>query len=300
MNDDRALVAATLRGEVEAFGQLVRKYQRPLVGVACQLLRSREDAEDVAQEALLTAYQRLAQLQDGSKFRAWLFVILRNKCLDFLRARQPEALSLAECAELPTPTGAATAQEVLAVLHALPFSDRELLTARYLYELDYREIADMLGISVQTAYVRCNRARERLRDVLQHTDDGTTRRTLRRATGVLAFGLPGVDFVPRILRQVQPVASATPPPAAVTNPRVNSPGVPAWLPAAGGKMLIGLTTLLLLACVHFAPQCRQPTARHWRRSLATPRRRSDRAPLHPLPITEITAVRRTPANSPRR
>ena len=157
------LVEATLRGEMEAFAQLVRAYQSSLVASACHLLRCADDAEDLAQETLLTAYQRLRELHDPDRFRPWLFSILRRKCLDHLRAPHAHELSLETCAEIPATPAIFADDELRELLNRLPLADREVLAARYLSELEYEEIASALGCSVNTAYVRCKRARERLR-----------------------------------------------------------------------------------------------------------------------------------------
>ncbi len=101
--DDRQLVEATLRGELEAFGELARAYQTALVASACHLLRCADDAEDLAQETLLTAYTRLRELRDPGKFRPWLFTILRRKCLNHLHAHHAQELPFDSCLDIPAP-----------------------------------------------------------------------------------------------------------------------------------------------------------------------------------------------------
>lgn len=163
--DDQTLIEATLAGNVEAFGTLVRQYQHVLVASARHLTRNAEDAEDLAQEALVDAYRNLHTLKDRTKFRAWLFGILRHKCLSALRSRAPDAVSLAEVEDaLPAPPADAGA-DLAELLDGLPFAYREILAARYVQELSYEEIADALGTSVNNVRVRCCRARERLREL---------------------------------------------------------------------------------------------------------------------------------------
>lgn len=161
--EDNTLIEATLSGDVEAFGTLVRRYQHVLVATARHLARTTDDAEDLAQEALVDAYRNLRQLHDRGKFRAWLFGILRHKCLTYLQQRRPENIPLDDCEDtLPAPVpddGAGLAE----LLDGLPLAYREILAARYLQELSYEEIAEALGTSVANVRVRCCRARERLR-----------------------------------------------------------------------------------------------------------------------------------------
>lgn len=163
--DDVTLIEAVLSGNAEAYGELVRKYQHSLVASARHLTRSMDDAEDLAQDAFVDAYRNLRQLHDRSKFRAWLFGILRHKCLSYLQRRRPEERSLDDYAEslaAPTPSEGAGLTELL---DSLPLAYREILAARYVQELSYEEIAEALGTNVNAVRVRCCRAKERLREL---------------------------------------------------------------------------------------------------------------------------------------
>ncbi len=145
-------------------------------------------------------------------------------------------------------------EELPEILHRLPLPDREVLAARFLFELEYPEIARALGCSVRAARMRCQRARERLRSVMLRGDEEETRGLLRRATSMLAAGLLGEDFVQRVLREVKPLPSPTPPATGLPRPSLlHFPAMPCWLPSVGYKVLAGLTAFTLLACVHFAP-----------------------------------------------
>ena len=227
---DRQLVEATLRGELEAFGELARAYQTTLVASACHLLRSADDAEDLAQEALLTAYTHLRELRDSGKFRPWLFNILRRKCLNHLRSHHAQELPLESCMDIPAPPTAFADDMLFELLNNLPLADREVLAARYLAELEYDEVATVLGCSVPTAYMRCKRARERLRTMMQRAEEEETRRTLQRAMGVMTAGLLDDDFVQRVLQQVKPMPTAMAQPGIPAKPPLwHLPAAPAWL-----------------------------------------------------------------------
>ncbi len=163
--DDTALIEATLTGDAEAFGTLVRQYQHVLVAAARHLTRNAEDAEDLAQDALVDAYRHLRTLKDRTKFRAWLFGILRHKCLTYLQRRSPESLSLDVMADTLTAPAVDEGVDLAELLDGLPLAYREILAARYIQELSYDEIAQTLGTSVDNVRVRCCRARERLREL---------------------------------------------------------------------------------------------------------------------------------------
>lgn len=163
--DDAALIEATLRGDVEAFGTLVARYQHSLVAAARHLTRNAEDAEDLAQEALVEAYRHLRTLKDRAKFRGWVFGILRHKCLTALKRRRPDAVPLDDVGDLPALPDLDVAGDLAELLDSLPLAYRDILAARYVQELSYEEIADALGTSVNVVRVRCCRARERLREL---------------------------------------------------------------------------------------------------------------------------------------
>ncbi len=82
-HDDAELVRQTLAGDGDAFGELVKRYQGLVCGLAYHLVGNRADAEDLAQDAFLSTYKNLNQLKDPSKFGAWLRQIAANFCRAF-------------------------------------------------------------------------------------------------------------------------------------------------------------------------------------------------------------------------
>ena len=88
--DESVLVDAARNGDVGAFEQLVRRYDRNVFRIAQHITQNREDAEDVVQDAFLKAFQNLGQFQGQSKFYTWLVRIAVNEALMRLRRRRPE------------------------------------------------------------------------------------------------------------------------------------------------------------------------------------------------------------------
>lgn len=94
-NDDLALVHATNNGDMAAFEELVRRYDRKLLRIALNITRNREDAEEVVQETFLRAYRHLNQFQGTAKFSTWLTRIALNQSLARLRKQHgAKAISL--------------------------------------------------------------------------------------------------------------------------------------------------------------------------------------------------------------
>ena len=90
VSDELALVQSAKAGDVRAFEELVKRYDRNVFRIAQHITQNREDAEDVVQDAFLKAYSNLAQFQGQSKFYTWLVRIAVNEALMKLRKRRPE------------------------------------------------------------------------------------------------------------------------------------------------------------------------------------------------------------------
>lgn len=169
---DRALVERVRQGDVAAFGEIVRRYQRRAWAVAWRLLRNREDAEDLVQDAFLTVLDKLDRYDAGRPFAPWFFKVLVNRGLSLReRARIREAAPLPE--ELVGTGGTdrrAERSEVRArVDRALAgLSDRQRMVVQ-LYELDgysSPEIAEMLNVAEGTVRWTLHEARKNLREAL--------------------------------------------------------------------------------------------------------------------------------------
>lgn len=242
--DDCRLVELTIGGGAGAFEQLVRKYHGPLIASAYHLVGNMEDAQDLAQETLIEAYKRLPSLRESAKLRSWLFAILRNKCIRFVH-RRPNEVPLERCeAELATPASYSDG-DILEIISRLPLSDREVLSARYLQELGFEELAELLDTSVNAVQMRCSRARQRLRQLLLQADEEETRTLMRRTMGAIMAGGISDTFVHRVLTEVTPMihvpTAGHVPASPLTTPLHALPHFAGWYITAG------VTTLLMVA-----------------------------------------------------
>jgi len=119
--EDDFLIARTLDGEREAFGELIKKYQGVIFGLAFHFVKNYADAEDLAQEAFLKAYQKLEQLKAQEKFSSWLRQITANLCRNFMQ-RKNDLLDHAEFVDA-TPQGQQVGQ-LADVIDATPTPDK--------------------------------------------------------------------------------------------------------------------------------------------------------------------------------
>lgn len=166
---DNAAIERCLQGDQDAYESVVLRYQRSLFNVAFRMLGSYEDARDATQTAFVKAYEHLDSFDRGQRFCNWMYRILRNECLNIIRARRPETevspdLSAARGAD-PVETSERERAIKLA-LKSLSVDYREVLVLRHFTELSYDEIAATLGISATTVKSRLYTARQHLSDLL--------------------------------------------------------------------------------------------------------------------------------------
>jgi RNA polymerase sigma-70 factor (ECF subfamily) len=164
---DARLVGRVRRGDLDAYGAVIRRHQGRLHAAACHLLGDDEAARDAVQETFIEAYRHLDQLRDPAHLGSWLYGILRHRAFAWLARRRPTVSWDEEGAEeWYCADGPEERIDLPSLLSRLPAEDRDVLAARYLLELSYDEIAAYLKISNQAARVRVCRAKNRLRAVL--------------------------------------------------------------------------------------------------------------------------------------
>lgn len=178
------LLAKAQGGNLFAFEEIVRRYQRRVYGTAFRIVRRHDVADDVAQEAFVRAYQALATFDLGRPFGPWICRIAANLSINHLRSPEAREDPLPEThAQTASPGGPldtllhGEAQRVLEeALGGLPSEQRAVFVLRVFEELSYKEIADALGIQMGTVMSRLARARERLREALGPYLAGSARR----------------------------------------------------------------------------------------------------------------------------
>ena len=184
ITEELALVQAAKGGDLEAFSELVRRYDRNIFRIAQHITHNEEDAQDVVQDAFLKAYQNLGQFQGNSKFYTWLVRIAVNEALMRLRKRRTDrTVSLDEDVETeegtmprevadwsPNPEqiyGQSELGEILRkTIQGLPHGFRTVFVLRDIEGLSTEETAEMLGLSIPAVKSRLLRARLQLRERL--------------------------------------------------------------------------------------------------------------------------------------
>lgn len=173
--DDEALVQAFRAGDRRAFEQLVRRHQKPVWAVVWRFARDRDDADDLAQRAFITALERIDDLK--GRFRPWLLRIAANLAKNHLR---DNAKFVREEVEPDAPRSdlderlddARRRARMRQAIETLSERQREVVLLRIDGQLSFAEVGEAIGITENNAKVHFHHAMKRLKERLGGSDEG--------------------------------------------------------------------------------------------------------------------------------
>ncbi len=176
MEEDYKLIQSVIRGDRAAFQRLVERYQNFVFTIALKVLKSREEAEETAQDVFVKVYKTLATFEQKSKFSTWLYTITYRTALDRARRKNQQTQSLDEEASFLQieDTGWSTSpatglqkedlqQQLQLAIDQLQPEDATLITLFYLKENTVPEIAKITGLTVTNIKTKLHRLREALK-----------------------------------------------------------------------------------------------------------------------------------------
>jgi len=176
---DIALIEQTLAGNQQAYADLVKRHQRFVFTLAMRFVKTREDAEEVAQDSFIKAYRSLSAFQGNSKFSTWLYRIVYTTAMTFLRKRRLDTDSIDDEETYIQIESKASGYDVnnvenksrsfylnQAIEQLLP-DDAAIITMFYQGEQSLDEIGNALGMEANTVKVKLFRARQRLKEKLE-------------------------------------------------------------------------------------------------------------------------------------
>ncbi|MGI6413130.1 MAG: RNA polymerase sigma factor [Syntrophomonadaceae bacterium] len=186
MVSEEQLVRRSLRGDIQAFEQLVLAYQSKIYSLAYRYMGNEEDAYDMAQECFIKAYRSLGSFKGNSSFKTWLYRVASNVCLDELRRKKRRIVPISIDEPLATREGSEVekefedhsasvdilyeqkefAEQIQVVLNEMKPEHKTVVVLRDIMEMTYEEIASVLNCSVGTVKSRLSRARSVLRKKL--------------------------------------------------------------------------------------------------------------------------------------
>ena len=180
INLDELTLASAKRGDMRACEMIYRKFQRPALSVAFRVCNNRELAQDVTQEAFITAFKRIRQYRGDSPFWGWLRRVVVNHAISALR-KLPRH-DAAELQEYMAPrdgdqTGMGNCMDLEQALGQLVDEDRMVVWLHDVEGYKHREIAELVGKTESYSKTRLNRARAKLRDLISEPDQYLSQKT---------------------------------------------------------------------------------------------------------------------------
>ena len=170
---DAALIRAAVRGDEDAFAQLVRRHLRKAMAVAFEYTQTREDAEDVVQDTFRRVCESLHRFDAEKSFEPWFFTILRNVARNAAKSRRVrvhDAIDVEHAAQSPGPDDdvhrGQLRDQIGAAIQTLPPMQRSCFRLCVVEGLSSGEAAVALGISESTVRVHVFKARQTLQDLL--------------------------------------------------------------------------------------------------------------------------------------
>ena len=177
--EDAELIIAVLADNLEAFDELVLRYQRAMLTVAQQIVRNPTDAEDIVQDAFLLAFEALPQLDNLNRFSSWLYSITRNRALRFMKRASKFQLHEDIDAELQVEADPATSdpakilvqqsthEAIRDAINSLPPEFQEVIKLYYWVDMPQKRIAEFLSLPLTTVKWRLHKAKELLKSLLE-------------------------------------------------------------------------------------------------------------------------------------
>lgn len=177
--EDVELIIAVLADNLEAFDELVLRYQRAMLTVAQQIVRNPTDAEDIVQDAFLLAFEALPQLENLNRFGSWLYSITRNRALRFMKRASKFQLHEDIEAELQVEADPAssdpakilvqqsTHEAIRDAINSLPPEFQEVIKLYYWVDMPQKRIAEFLSLPLTTVKWRLHKAKDLLKSLLE-------------------------------------------------------------------------------------------------------------------------------------
>lgn len=171
LTDDHSIIEVVLKGNKQAYADIVRRYQNKLYGLFRKMGSSEVDAQDLTQETLIKAYRKLAAHNPSQSFAGWMYTIAVNLQKDRGRRKDPKSPAQEDTYERETPESKLLQKELRfeldRLLETLPEHYRLVLILRYTNQLSHKEIASITGMSVRQVNNAVHRAKISLRKTVE-------------------------------------------------------------------------------------------------------------------------------------
>lgn len=171
---DEQLIAKALQGNKQAWINLLKRYEKPIYNYGVRMTGKHEDALDLMQEVFISVYRNLATFRQEGSFKSWLFRIAHYRCIEFYRRKRPmdglDDIPEIECEQAPSEQHIDSAIEnrlLIQAMQQLPLAQKAVIELKFFGQFTFDEIAELTGMSANTAKSRMYGALEKLKTLME-------------------------------------------------------------------------------------------------------------------------------------
>ncbi|WP_257535537.1 RNA polymerase sigma factor [Mesobacillus foraminis] len=180
MEEEMQWITEVLSGNKQAYAQIINKYKDPLYGTILRMTRNQQDAADLVQEVFIKVYHQLGKFDGQGSFSSWIYRVAINHCMDEFRKKRhkmvenemredhirdsnhPEVIFLKKERN----------RQLEKLIGCLPEEERMIILLRYVNELSYSEIGELMNLPLATVRNKLHRAKKKLRETIQQEKGG--------------------------------------------------------------------------------------------------------------------------------
>ncbi|PWA11939.1 RNA polymerase subunit sigma-70 [Pueribacillus theae] len=174
MEEERRWIQEVLAGNKQAYAHIINKYKNQLYATILRMTKHPQDAQDLVQEAFIKVYQQLGKYDETGKFSSWIYRVAINHCMDefrkkrykvkqveineghILHSNHPEVIFLKK----------EKSRQLERLLSSLPQEERMIILLRYVNELSYSDISELIDVPLSTVRNKLHRAKKKMRDAI--------------------------------------------------------------------------------------------------------------------------------------
>lgn len=175
MEEERQWIEEVLAGNKQAYAQIINKYKNQLYATILRMTKNPQDAQDLVQEAFIKVYHQLEKFEGKGTFSSWIYRVAINHCMDEFRKKRykMQQLEISED-QVMNPNHPEVIflkkeknRQLERLIGTLPEEERIIILLRYVNELSYSEISDLVEIPVSSVRNKLHRAKKKLRETIK-------------------------------------------------------------------------------------------------------------------------------------
>ncbi|MBB4825225.1 RNA polymerase sigma-70 factor (ECF subfamily) [Sporosarcina luteola] len=175
MEEEQLWIRQVLAGDKQAFANIINKYKNPLYATILRMTKNPQDAQDLVQDAFIKVYRNLHKYDGSGPFSGWLYRVAINHCMDEFRKKRYSTVQVQMDEEkIVNPTHPEIvflkkekSRQLERLISTLPVDERLIILLRYVNEISYEEIAELMGVPLSTVRNKLHRAKKKMRETVK-------------------------------------------------------------------------------------------------------------------------------------